>query len=295
MQHLGQQVGGAHDRARDEVGEEADEEREVPEVVGGRGVSAVDVDRVAHRLEGVEADPGREEDAERAHVDLLDAERVQEVHEAADEEVAVLEEAEDRQVGDHADGEEGLPPGAVRERVEPGQDGGIGEGRRRRAERHREVAQPLGECGAHGVRIEVDEAVPERCVADVAAQHERAADQQRREPQAAPFRQPDAGHAEAPDEVDDRRDEDEEEKPVVPEAIEDVARHQEEVVLAAVAKAPVDGVHHHEQEPEGRVVVVHARLALGRPRGRDMEVREAGTIPERESIDRVWSLPNYLP
>ncbi|TMA55453.1 MAG: hypothetical protein E6J75_11910 [Deltaproteobacteria bacterium] len=247
----------------DEVREEADEEREVAQVVGGRGVAAVDVHRVAHRLEGVEADPGRQQDAEQADVDLLDAERVQEVDEAPDEEVAVLEEAEDRQVGDHADGEEGLPPRALREGVEPGQEGDVGQGHRRRGERHGEVAQPLRERAEHRVRVEVDETGCQRRVADVAAQHERAADQQRGEPQAAPLRQLDAGDAETADEVDDRRDEDQEEEPVVPEAVEDVAGDQQEVVLPPVAEPPVEGVHRGEQQPEGRVVVVHARLAPG--------------------------------
>ena len=175
LDHLGQERRRAHDGSRDQMREEADEEREVPQVLRGRRFPAVDIDRVAHRLERVEADAGRQNDAEQAHVDVLDADRVQQADQAAEEEVAVLEEAEDRQIGDHADREERLPPRPFGQRIQPRQDGGIAERHRRRTERHDEVADMARQRRDHGSCVELRDALPQRCVVDVAAEDEGAA------------------------------------------------------------------------------------------------------------------------
>ena len=57
---LRQQVGRAHDRTGHQVREERDERRDVDEPRPRRRVAAIHVDRVAHRLEGVERDAGRQ-------------------------------------------------------------------------------------------------------------------------------------------------------------------------------------------------------------------------------------------
>ena len=60
----GRMSAGALDRARDELREEGDEEREVEEVARRGDAAAIDVDRVAHGLERVEGDADRQHDAE---------------------------------------------------------------------------------------------------------------------------------------------------------------------------------------------------------------------------------------
>ncbi len=110
---LRQEVDGAHDGAGDELREVADEEGEAREVQLGRAPPAVDVDRVRHRLEGVEADAGREQDVE-AREGQVGAGGVGDVDEGLVEEVRVLEDAEQPEVHDQADDEPELTPrGAV--------------------------------------------------------------------------------------------------------------------------------------------------------------------------------------
>ena len=52
-------------RTRNEVREHRNEAGEIHEVAHGAGFAAVDIDRVAHRLEGVEADAERQDDFEK--------------------------------------------------------------------------------------------------------------------------------------------------------------------------------------------------------------------------------------
>ena len=109
---LGQEVDGALDGPGDELGEEGDEEREVEEVAGGGELAAVDVDGVAQRLEGVEGDADREHDAAGEGREL-EAEERQQVGEALGEEARVLEDAEQREVGDDAGGDEPLAAAGI--------------------------------------------------------------------------------------------------------------------------------------------------------------------------------------
>lgn len=91
---LGEEVGGAFDGACDELGEEGDEEGVVIEPAAGEHVAAVDVDDVAHALEGVEGDACGDDEAEdfrgwgktEVGEDALDV---------FDEEAAVFEPAEE--------------------------------------------------------------------------------------------------------------------------------------------------------------------------------------------------------
>jgi hypothetical protein len=62
---LRQELGGAHDRTRDHGGEEGHEQHEVRQAPDRLELPAVHVDRVAERVEGVEADPDRQQDVER--------------------------------------------------------------------------------------------------------------------------------------------------------------------------------------------------------------------------------------
>ena len=62
---LGQQIAGLDDWPRNEVRKQRHEAGEVPEVGFGGELTAVHVDGVADRLEGVEGDPRRQHDGER--------------------------------------------------------------------------------------------------------------------------------------------------------------------------------------------------------------------------------------
>ena len=74
----------------------------------GREVAAVDVDDVADRHEREEGDPDREEDRARLERDVDAGER-EEVVRRGDEEVVVLEVAEQAEVPDERDDEQPLP------------------------------------------------------------------------------------------------------------------------------------------------------------------------------------------
>ena len=93
---LGDQLAGPDDRAGNEVGEEREIGRELRER-GRLEVTAVGVDHVADRHEGVERDPDRKHD--RAHLDRqVDPEVRREALGRVDEEAVVLEVREHAQV-----------------------------------------------------------------------------------------------------------------------------------------------------------------------------------------------------
>ena len=87
--------GEFQDRPGDEVGEHRHEAGEIDEIRHRFGFAAVDVDRVAQRLEGIEADAERQDDAkERVELGVLEAERLDEAVVTLDPEVEVFKEAE---------------------------------------------------------------------------------------------------------------------------------------------------------------------------------------------------------
>ena len=101
---LVREVAEPDDRARHEMRKHRDVAGEVREVPARRGLPAVDVDRVAERLEGIEADAERQRDAEgRLPGGAREAESADEPVEALDAEVEVLEKPEHREVGDDRD------------------------------------------------------------------------------------------------------------------------------------------------------------------------------------------------
>ncbi len=140
----GSSVCGAHDRTGHEVREEADEEREVAEVLVGSHLAAVDVDRVAHRLERVEADARRQHDAERGPGRVEAEEARAASASSSTKKSKYLKKPRMREVRHHADDEECLAPRAS------GRRRGAA-GRRRTAtptavaERHRRLRRGVGQ------------------------------------------------------------------------------------------------------------------------------------------------------
>ncbi len=100
---LWQQPAGPLDRPGHELGKERDEECKIERVACGLEPPAIDVDRVAQRLERVEGDANRQEHVEEGRARDLDAEeQPQDVGGRLRREVEVLEEAEEPQVGHQA-------------------------------------------------------------------------------------------------------------------------------------------------------------------------------------------------
>ena len=133
---LGDQLGRPHDRAGDEVGEEREVDGELLER-RRLEVAAVGVDDVADRHEGVEGDADREHD--RLHLERhVEPDERGQVVARGDEEVVVLEVAEDGEVAREREEEQGLalgrrpgPPDPHREHLVP--EGAARRGGRRTA------------------------------------------------------------------------------------------------------------------------------------------------------------------
>ena len=94
---LRQEVGGALDGPRDKLGKERDECGKCDGVAGGLEVAPIDVDGVGEGLEGVEGDADGQDDLQGGGVHG-DAEAVPGGDPVLDEEVGVLEVAEDAKV-----------------------------------------------------------------------------------------------------------------------------------------------------------------------------------------------------
>ena len=67
---LRQKTQRALDRSRDELREEGNVDGELAQVALGRPVPAIDVDRIAERLERVEGNPDGKEDLEHGQLEL---------------------------------------------------------------------------------------------------------------------------------------------------------------------------------------------------------------------------------
>src|SRR5206468_1391997 len=101
---LRQKITRAHDRPGNEVREERQEERKVEQAPVGR-LPPVHLDRIAEGLERVERDPDRQQDIE-SRPRLTAPQAGEQPSYVLQNEVAVLEDPEDSEVYDHADGEE---------------------------------------------------------------------------------------------------------------------------------------------------------------------------------------------
>ena len=102
--HLRDELARPHDRSGDEVREEREVRRERPDA-DGREVAAVDVDDVRDPHEREEGDPDRQEDRARLEREVEPDER-EEVVRRRDEEVVVLEVAEQTEIPDERDDQE---------------------------------------------------------------------------------------------------------------------------------------------------------------------------------------------
>ena len=105
------QLAVAQDRPGNQVREQCNERGKVDEVVGRRGVLAVNVDDVAQGMEHIEGDAQRQEN--RLQGKGIDAQRCEQGGQHFGAEVGVLEVAQGRQVADDADPQQTKRPAFV--------------------------------------------------------------------------------------------------------------------------------------------------------------------------------------
>ena len=108
---LRHQVAGAHDRAGDEVGEKAHQQRDVEEA-GRRRLAAGDIDQVAHALEREEADANRQDDFQHRQIAAPAGAR-KDGRQLFKEEAEIFEEPQYGEIGRHADAQPGLSAAAI--------------------------------------------------------------------------------------------------------------------------------------------------------------------------------------
>ena len=94
---LGQEVRRAHDRTRHQLRKEGDVQRHIGEARLGANMLAAHIDHVAHRLEGVEGNPDRQDDVDR-RMGKREPTRCGQVNEAVGEEAEILEQAENGEI-----------------------------------------------------------------------------------------------------------------------------------------------------------------------------------------------------
>jgi hypothetical protein len=103
VKNWGRQVARALNRSCNELGEEGHVGEEADRIACRPHFAAIDGDGVGERLEGVEADPDRQDHLERRCLQMH-AYPGKRTDERGDEEVVVLEETQDAQI--HADAEQ---------------------------------------------------------------------------------------------------------------------------------------------------------------------------------------------
>src|SRR5581483_10395813 len=102
---LRQEIPGANDWSRHQVWEERDEQHKVREILLGHNAATIDVNRVVDRLEGVEGDADRQDNFEQRDV-VGNSHGVEAASQRFQEEVRILEVAEQAQIGDEANQEQ---------------------------------------------------------------------------------------------------------------------------------------------------------------------------------------------
>lgn len=102
-------MAGSFDRPGNQLWKEGDERKVVDQTVGGFELSSINIDRVAHRLERVEANPNGQNDLECSAVHV-EAKQLPQIADAVDEEIEVLENGQQAQVASQADEQPSLPP-----------------------------------------------------------------------------------------------------------------------------------------------------------------------------------------
>ena len=98
---LGNELGGTHNRSRNQVREEGHEESVIEEATRRLRAPQVHVERVGQRRERVEADADRKDDVPPRRV-VDDPDRSRDRHEVLDQEPAIFEVAEHPEVHDDA-------------------------------------------------------------------------------------------------------------------------------------------------------------------------------------------------
>ena len=107
---LRHEMRGPLDRPRGQLRKKRDISGEVVKISDGLDLSAVHVDRIAHRLESIKGNPEREHDVQDRQA-CMQAERIQKRLQIVRKEMVILEKSEGQQVGNHADRDQAFSPG----------------------------------------------------------------------------------------------------------------------------------------------------------------------------------------
>ena len=152
---LREEQAGPDDGPGHELGEERDVGREPEQVPLDLDAPTVQVDRVAQRLERVERDPDREDDRQERRV-LREPEKARRPVDAVEEEVEVLEDRQQPQVGHHADRQPRLLPPRVVRVDDPHADDVVDERRERDEPEEAPVPPPVEQVARREAHDEPD-------------------------------------------------------------------------------------------------------------------------------------------
>ena len=119
--------------------EEEDEAEILHRIVHRLELASIDVDRVAQRLKGVEADADRQHDFQH-HRRRVQSEQAAETHERIGEEIEILKARQHAEIGAQRRQQPRLPPAAVRFLFERQADGEVDAGREQ--QQHRKPPVP---------------------------------------------------------------------------------------------------------------------------------------------------------
>ena len=97
-------MGSSFDRTCHQLWEECDIRKEGDRVFGSFHFTPIDIDRIAHRLKGIEANSYRKDQVQSARM-RLESKKVDQVRSRFDKEVEVFEKAEEAEVENEAEGE----------------------------------------------------------------------------------------------------------------------------------------------------------------------------------------------
>ena len=145
---FGQQVAGAFDRPSHQLREKGHEQREIQKVAAGLQITAIDVDRVAEGLEGIEGNPHGQDDAQHDRI-RRKTNGIRKGNKAVDEEAQVFEDAKQPEVGQQRNAQQQLAPAGVVFRPHPCPDQVVHQRREGDEPQEAPVPGPVKDVGGH--------------------------------------------------------------------------------------------------------------------------------------------------
>src|SRR5207249_9194199 len=117
LRELGQQMFGALDGAGDELWKKRDISEKLDEIARRFHLSAINVNGITHRLEGVEGNTDRQDHPKSANLEG-NTQILQDSREGFDEEIVIFKKTENRKIGDDTEATEKLSPTRILNPIE---------------------------------------------------------------------------------------------------------------------------------------------------------------------------------